>query len=257
MSTIRKNQSPPIHGGTAKSRIIQVALDLLKNEPAGIRFSDLARRIQERLPDESENTVRTTAGTLPTLVPDEVYKPARGLLRSAQFRESEAQEQVVSANERKREEHFYEPFAAWLVNDLEECTKAIRLGGNRFGSKWGTPDVIGKREPAPSDIVKSYPEILSAEIKVDTTNLIVAFGQACSYKLFSHKVYLVVPKSASTEDLDRLDALCMIFGIGFVTFDNSAPEFPNFDIAVRAARHEPDLFYVNKYMKLIEDDLWR
>jgi hypothetical protein len=43
---------------------------------------------------------------------------------------------------------------------LEECTKAIQLGGNTFKDKWGTPDVIGKRESRKSDkisfLLKSF-----------------------------------------------------------------------------------------------------
>lgn len=41
------------------------------------------------------------------------------------------------------EESFYSSFAEYLEGDLGECTKAIPLGGNRFGGKWGTPDVLG------------------------------------------------------------------------------------------------------------------
>src|SRR5436190_18701070 len=74
--------------------------------------------------------------------------------------------------------------------------------------------------------------------------LITAFGQACAYKLFSHRTYLVVPRDASKEDIDRLDALCMIFGIGFILFDSSNAKSPEFAIKVRAAKHEPDSFYV-------------
>jgi hypothetical protein len=28
----------------------------------------------------------------------------------------------------------------WLVNEVEECSAAIALGGNRFKDKWQTPD---------------------------------------------------------------------------------------------------------------------
>lgn len=147
-------------------------------------------------------------------------------------------------------------FADWLVNELEECTKAIPLGGNKFKDKWGTPDVIGVREPRKSDILKPPTEILSAEIKLDTTNLITAFGQACSYKLFSHKSYVVIPNDSLEEDIARLDALCRIFGIGLILFNRANPEEPNFEIRVRAAKHEPDMFYANKYLKFVEEDLF-
>ena len=90
------------------------------------------------------------------------------------------------------------------MNETEECTKAVALGGNRFRDKWGTPDVLGKRESKRSDIIKAPVEIVSAEIKPDVSQLVVAFGQACAY--FSHKVYLVVSNRAPDDELARLDA---------------------------------------------------
>ncbi len=150
---------------------------------------------------------------------------------------------------------FYKPFADWLVR-MKECTKAIPLGGSRFGGRWGTPDVIGKRESLRSDIIKSPTEIVSAEVKVDSNALITAFGQACSYYLFSHKSYLVVPKDSAQDDLSRLDALCQIFGIGLVLFDNASKDRPEFEIRARPQRHEPDMFHMNRCMKEVESELF-
>jgi hypothetical protein len=138
---------------------------------------------------------------------------------------------------------------------MEECTEAICVGGAKFKSKWGTPDVVGVRKPRPGDVIKNSIEVLSAEVKVSTNGLITAFGQACAYKLFSHKSYIVVPKTAEKEDVDRLDSLCLIFGIGLVLFDPAAPESADFQIRVRPARHEPDMDYVNDSIKLIAKEL--
>lgn len=134
--------------------------------------------------------------------------------------------------------------------------KGNRFGGNEFKDKWGTPDVIGIREPRKSDIIKPPTEIVSAEVKTDAGNLITAFGQACSYKLFRHKSYVVIPKESLEEDIARLDGLCRIFGVGLVLFDAGNVETPAFETRVRAAKHDPDMFYANKYMKLVEDSLF-
>lgn len=193
-------------------------------------------------------------------VPNEFYKPAKGVFRLVKFKEEvrkEEPEKLPLKTERIIEESFYKPFADWLVNETEECTNAMPLGGNRFKDKWGTPDVIGKREPLRSDIIKGATEIVAAEIKTDTRDLITAFGQACSYKLFSNKSYIVVPKNSPSDDISKLDALCLIFGIGLVLFDNSNHTDPHFEIKCRPLKHEPDMFYVNKYMKLIEEELFR
>ncbi len=244
---------------TRREKIIAKAIEILKSNPDGIRYSDLVRKISQEFPEIPIKTIYGTIWNLETRVPNEIYKPARGLFRHVEFREKEISEEEQKTSleiEKIKEEDFYEPFANWLVNELEECTKAIALGRNKFRDKWGTPDVIGKREPRRSDIIKTPTEIVSAEIKADTRDLITAFGQACVYKLFSHKSYIVIPKNSSQDDISKLDALCLIFGIGLVLFDNSNPNDPQFEIRVRPLKHEPDMFYVNKYMKLIEKELW-
>lgn len=252
-----------------RAQIGQKAIEIIKAHPEGIRYSELSRQIHEALPEMNVGTIGHTITDLELTFPELVYKPERGLYRHVSYKEEVneegGEEGVVGIPGAPghdepapiREEEFYRPFADWLVNEVEECTRAIPLGGNLFKDKWGTPDVIGKRESRMSDIVKMPTEIVSAEIKSDAKNLITAFGQACSYKLFSHKSYIVVPKDSSPDDLSRLDALCLIFGIGLVLFNNQKPDDPGFDIRVRPLKHEPDMFYVNKYMKLVERELWR
>jgi len=243
---------------TRMEEIKSVALKILRSKPSGIRYADLVRKIEEELPHIPVNTIHGNVWNLEARLPVEVYKPARGVFRHVAFREEEAREEQKppAEVERIREEVFYKPFADWLVNETEECTKAIPLGRNKFKDKWGTPDVIGKRAPRASDIIKFPIEIVSAELKVDTRDLITAFGQACSYKLFSHKSYLVIPRNSPEADISRLDALCLIFGIGLVLFDSSNPNEPQFDIKVRPLKHDPDMFYVNENMKWIEDGLF-
>ena len=195
-----------------------------------------------------------------TQLPDKIYKPSRGLFRLVEFRSRETdqlEEKLISKQPKKiKEEDFYSSFADWLVNELEECSKAIPLGGNRFKDKWGTPDVIGKKESLRSDIIQAPIEIVSAEIKAEMSQFVTAFGQACSYRLFSHKSYLVIPKHAPQDEISRLDSLCMVFGIGLILFDSFSPSSPLFDIRVRSIKHEPDMFYVNKYMKYVEEELF-
>jgi hypothetical protein len=245
---------------TTKGQIIVAkAVELLRQNPHGLRYSDLLRRIHEALPDANPNMIAGTILTLEVQVPDEVIKPARGLYLHASYREPTIEPSAVREAppaEKIREAQFYEPFADWLVQELEECTKAIPVGGAIFKDKWGTPDVVGIREPKKSDIVIFPTEIVSAEVKIDSAGLITAFGQACAYRLFSHKSYIVVPDDSPEDDIGRLDTLGRIFGIGLILFNAKDPLNPSFDIRVRAAKHEPDMFYVNQCMRLIEDQLF-
>lgn len=244
---------------TRREIIRSKALELLRSAPDGIRYTELAETIQEAFPDIPNKTIYSSMWDLDKTMPNEVYKPARGVFRHIDFIEvveTGKEEEIGGGRISIREEDFYQPFADWLVHEIEESTKAIPLGGNKFRDKWGTPDVIGIRESLRSDIIKFPTEIISAELKIDTKDLITAFGQACSYKLFSHKCYIVIPKSSSQEDISRLDALCLIFSIGLVLFDNRNIYLPQFEIRVRPLKHDPDMFYVNRYMKLIEKELF-
>ncbi len=242
---------------TKREKITLKAKEILAISPNGIRFTELVNRVRESFPDEAYGNLTGSIWNLDTRFPDEIYKPSRGLFRATKFKVDEVP--VPSELPREagkiREESFYQPFADWLERDIEECTKAIPLGGSKFKEKWGTPDIFGIFKGRDSDIIKSPMEVVVAEVKIDNSQLITAFGQACAYRLFAHKSYLVVPKDSQGEDIDRLDSLCIIFGIGLILFDASNPTSPAFRIRVRATKHEPDSFYTNKYLKLVADDL--
>lgn len=239
---------------TRREEITNRVRELLENEPEGLRYSVLWRRLVEALPDIPVNTIHGTIWNIEAKNPDEFYKPAKGIFRHVKFRQP--QSAAEEPTELKiREQDFYSAFAEYLKSDLEECSNTLVLGGNKFKDKWGTPDVIGVLSPKATDIFKFPTEIVSAEIKLDHAGLITAFGQACAYKLFSHKSYIVVPASSQQADIDRLDSLCMIFGIGLIVFDSQNPNTPNFKIMTRAARHEPDMFYVNLHVREVANDL--
>jgi hypothetical protein len=242
-------------------RIKSAALRLLDENPEGLRYTGLHAKVMGIDSSFNPNTVNGCIWNLDAVYPDKVYKPSKGLFRLIKYKpaESEVTEGPPSLQvpvSKAKEEDFYLPFANWLKNEIEDVTDAISIGGNVFKDKWGTPDVVGKRESRRSDIIKGITEIVSAEIKIDATQLVTAFGQACAYKLFSHKAYLVVSRQSQSEEISRLDSLCQIFGIGLVTFDADSPATPDFRILVRPVRHEPDLFYTNKYMALIEKKLF-
>jgi len=241
---------------TQREKIIKKIYEILENQPDGIRYADLIRRISEELPEIKVNTIHGTVYEFKQKIDKgqikDALRPEKGLyILKKYFQESEIKDEI---RKKTNEEDFYKPFADYLVNDLEECTKAIPLGGNKFQDRWGTPDVIGTYRILGLGHIQPPIEIVSAEIKIDIGQLITSFGQACSYKLFSHKVYLVIPKEANGADIKRVESLCLKFGIGLILFDRNDKENPAFEILTRAIKNEPDYFYLNKYLlKLIED----
>ncbi len=220
------------------------AVELLKNNPEGLRYFPLVDELKRYFPDTPEKTLYSSVWDIHVKRSKEVYKPTRGL-----FKYRLTAEEEIGGIEKPlptmREEDFYEPFANWLRDELGECTEAVALGGSCLSKKWGTPDVIGVYKPSKRDLIKFPEEIISAEVKTNPSEPITAFGQAIAYRLFSSKVYLVEPSSLITEDQDRLESICILFGIGLILFDLDRQN-PNFRIRVRAQRYNPDMFYVNE-----------
>lgn len=141
--------------------IRELALKLLDENEQGLRYSELIEAAKAAFPDSAPGTRK---------LPNRVYKASRGLFRSVKFKGHDVpippDDNETDETGKIKESDFYESFADWLENELEECSKAVALGGHKFGSKWGTPDVIGVNKPKENDILKFPLEITAAEIKL-------------------------------------------------------------------------------------------
>jgi hypothetical protein len=231
-------------------QIKSLAKELIAQNPGGIRYSALVKAIGERNPETPTNTIHGSVWNLDALFPNEIAKPSRGLftpaIRSGNDGVIESTEQIAPTGTKVKESDFYEPFAQWLRNDLDEVTDVATLGGAGLKSKWGTPDVVGVYKPLASNLIKFPLEIVSAEIKIDPLAPIVAFGQAIAYRLFSTKTYIAMPTTLTEEDQSRMESLSILFGLGMVLFELNKEE-PGFAIRVRAQRFPADMFYVNEF----------
>lgn len=236
------------HGETIREKIIYLCVKALSENPSGLRFAELAQYVKTHLdPEIKRGNIPANLVKMVEFSDGKIKKIDKGFYQLSDELIDQSKISNIVVN-KIRESDFYEKFADYLVNDLEDCTKATDLGGAGFGDKWATPDVIGVLRSKPSDTFKFEPEIVAAEIKIATNDLITALGQACSYRLFAHRTYIVIPKQAQKNDIDRLDSLCLIFGIGLILFDVTSPETPNFQVKTRASTHKPDMFYLNHYL---------
>lgn len=217
------------------------ALKIISEHPGGIRYSNLVKAILETSPETPPNTVHGSVWNLDTLQPDAVRKPSRGLFQPVSAEQRKEVPTVIKA----REEDFYETFAEWLKNELDEVTDVVAVGGASFRTKWGTPDVLGVYKPLASNLIKFPIEIVSAEVKVNPAEAITAFGQAVAYRLFSSKTYIAMAATIAEDDLSRLESLCMLFGVGLALFEVN-PKDPDYRIRMRAQRFSADMFYVNE-----------
>ncbi len=222
-----------------------MARELIARSPGGIRYGEIVSSILKSNPETSSNTINGCVWNLQDQFPKEITKPSRGLFMPMAVSQDNVAQTETPAS-KISESDFYEPFAEWLKTELDEVTDVIAIGGAVFQKKWGTPDVVGVYKPIASNLIKFQPEIVSAEIKTDAAESVVAFGQAMAYRLFSTKTYIVMPSTITEEDKSRLEALCMLFGTGLVLFKINIKN-PDFEIRVRAQRFSPDLFYVNEF----------
>jgi hypothetical protein len=236
------------------NQIRDLARQIVSNNKGGIHYGDVVKQVSVSSPETPPNTINHSVWDLHIRYPQEISKPSRGLYvpnPGSPVSSATAVETPVESPTFK-EDDFYEPFAEWLKTDLDEATDAAALGGAAMGKKWGTPDVVGVYKPLASNLIKFPIEILSAEIKIDPGQPVVAFGQAIAYRLFSTKTYIAMPTSMTLEDQSRLEALSMLFGVGFVLFDPS-PDTPDFQIRVRAQKFTPDMFYVNEFADRLKE----
>jgi len=236
-------------GKLTVKQIRDLAKEIVATTPGGIRYSALVERISEQSPETPKNTIHGAVWNLDASFPKEIAKPSRGLFTAIQ---SGTEAVVVGTTEqitagvKIKESDFYEPFAELLKNDLGDVIEVVELGGAGLKSKCATPDVVDVYKPLAKDHIKFDIEIVSAEVKIDPQAPVVAFGQAVAYRLFSTKTYIAMPKAMTEEDKDRLESLCMLYGVGLVLFDLNKDK-PDFEIRMRAQRFSPDMSYVNEF----------
>ena len=254
---------------TAYERVRAQMRLILPQYPDGMRAKEATERIHRALNGEvKKGTVRGQLATVAFYESDEFgherkAEPEKGVYYfrkvSTQTQQSNTGVAPVGPPEQAKEEDYYEPFAEYLVQELYECGKAISVGGKKFKDFWATPDVVGLSKSEEWDVAK-FQEVVSAEIKKDNAmrDLMTAFGQACAYRLFSHKVYLVIPQITETVERSRLRKLCHTAGIGLVFFETGAEiDSSIFSLEILAQRHQPDMAYLNKYMEYIKRELLR
>jgi hypothetical protein len=171
----------------SKKEIQDLGKSIIAANPGGIRDSALVKKIHGDNPETPVNTIHGSVWDLATRFPSEVTKPSRGLFLSANGSKCVVVTQPTPVMPKLSEEQFYQPFASWLKNELDEATVAIPIGGSGLQKKWGTPDVVGVYKALASHRIKFDLEIISAEIKIDPQQPVVAFGQAAGDRLFSAK----------------------------------------------------------------------
>ena len=211
----------------SRNEIQKRVLNVLEAHPQGIRWSDITAKIEAETPETNRNTIQGAIQNLFSTRRSEIAKVARGTYQLTRYLDAEnassasieSKSDLISVSAEVpgaaplTEQDFYSSFAEWLEEN-DEATVASALGGSSLGGKWGTPDVIGVLKPRAQDIFKFEQQIVSAEIKAVPSQPVVAFGQAVAYRLFSHKSYMVIPNSTSSDDMNRLKSLCSIHGVG-------------------------------------------
>ena len=227
-------------------RIREAAMELLeKAGPGGMRTTELQDAVYREVGGNYGTIQSQWHGMISNKHKSKITRIERGSYRLSKFDEAASRLEKAggedgSSSQPYEEEKYYKPFADYLKEALEECDVAVPIGGSKLGGgTWGNPDVIGAKKFQTA--LNVPPIIVTAEIKArDTSDAIIkGFGQCCSYKLFSHKVYLVVPKGPKVEG--SLADMCKNHQIGLVVFDKEAgTDDPKWEIILWAPTIQPD-----------------
>ncbi len=120
------------------NKIRDLGLKIIAENPGGIRYGALVKKISTANPETPTNTIHGSVWDLATRFPDKVVKPSRGLFKPAGA-DNAVQQAPTALTSKMKEEDFYEPFAEYLKNDLDEVTTVASFGGAGLKGKWGTP----------------------------------------------------------------------------------------------------------------------
>lgn len=242
---------------TKKEQIIKTALEILAlpESKGGIRISTLIKKVAADT-KENINTCTGNLWNLPEQLPDKVSRPFRGVLilkENEKFLKDVGEAKVEERSEAKlTETNIYEPAMNYLLSE-QECTHAIVVGGNAFGKKWGTPDILGVIRASSDAIYKPILEIVAVEVKDEGYDKpIEALGQAMAYKLFAHRTWLILPDE-DNEDIARIQGVAITANIGLVSFTRKENGF-EFITRNRPISGRPDLMEVNDMLEKLKRD---
>ena len=118
------------------------SLRFVNVNPGGIRYSVLVDKVSQQTPETPKNTIHGAVGNLDKIFPNEIAKPSRGLFTPATTSGNDtvavgSTEQIAPTGAKIKESEFYNPFAEWLKNDLDEVTEVVSLGGAGSEIKMG------------------------------------------------------------------------------------------------------------------------
>jgi hypothetical protein len=88
-------------------------------------------------PETPLNTIHGSVWDLATRFPYTIHKPSRGLYLPAHLGDGTivVTQPPTLIEQHFKEEDYYEAFADWLKNELDEATVAVPLGGAGFQKK--------------------------------------------------------------------------------------------------------------------------
>ena len=231
-----------------KDDIRQKAVQILSRpeNKSGMRFTALLNAVSNEL-EENLNTCNGSLYNFPKECPEKVSRPYRGLFilkENEQYLKDLAELGVL--DEKTSEADIYEPAKNYLLGK-EECSHAVVIGGNTFGKKWGTPDILGSIRASSDAVYQPALEIIAVEVKNAGYSPVEALGQAMAYKLFAHRTWLILPEDS---DLDRIEGIAMSANIGLISFTEGTGGY-SFTTLNRPVSGYPDFNEVNRTL----DDL--
>lgn len=235
-------------------RVYKAVIETLKDYPEGLKLADLISLVTRKFfPEQVEANMRAFIKRI--LKYPNIEKISKGRYRVNFQMQTELKETNglllynLSKNEKSKIEfEICNSFANFLVNNLKEASKTWVFYEHKYDDGIFLPEVLGIN---PFDFQNFDPrdvEITSACASLDIVDIPFILGKAMGYKIFSHRVYIVLPdRIEKFEDkMKLLENFCMKFGIGLVYFNISRRS--EFFVRIKAVRIMPEPYFVNEYI---------
>ncbi|MET4728536.1 hypothetical protein ABIE09_002346 [Lysobacter enzymogenes] len=142
-----------------RGQVRNIAAKFIKSKSGEVSYSEIMRHLYEQLPSANKNTLLGAINAFRADLPKDIGRPGRGVFvfNASSKRATGAPKKAAATKKAApapREEALYEPFADWLVNEVEEASEAYALGGKISNDKWATPDVVGLYQPRRGDHIQ-------------------------------------------------------------------------------------------------------
>lgn len=256
---LKKYGEDTVYQNFLKKQVLEKSLEILENHPGGIQARYLVKELKEKyFPNVPEVSIRTALIRV-LILHTQVEKLTNGYYILKKYLYGQSPESLPNSDDfRKITSKFNDRlicvlFTDFLINELKEATTAYNLCGKKPKREWFIPDILGINRFSNNLVNNQEIEIISIALSCDIGHLAFAVGRTVSYKIFSHRIYILVPSEVENNEgkMNWLEIMTKKFGIGVVFYKKENHQV-DFKVIIKPKTGTPDPSYVADYLQSVK-----